>query len=131
MVNVITDVKDYLIDKLNDVVDGYDEDEFEGKEVSIPQFVREYLLDEDISNSSIPCSVEKAREWIKDHFSDLGDWFDIQEEEGNLQNPFTEPELFQLQVHIDGFTCLIYELGFADITSMDDVKALLEKVEAL
>lgn len=131
MVNVITDVKDYLIDKLNDVVDGYDEDEFEGKEVSIPHFVREYLLDEDISNSSIPCSAEKARKWIKDHFSDLGDWFDIQEEEGNLQNPFAEPELFQLQVHIDGFTSLIYELGFNDLTSLEDVKALLEKVEAL
>ena len=128
---MIIDVKDYLIDKLNDVVDGYDGDEFEGKEVSTPQFVREYLLNEDISNSSIPCSAEKAREWVKDHFSDLGEWFDMQEEEGNLQNPFAEPELFQLQVHIDGFTSLIYELGFSDITSMDDVKALLEKVEAL
>ena len=131
MRNYPNDVKDYLIDKLDEVIDGFDEEEFDAKEVSTPQFVREYLLGEDISNNSIPCSAEKAREWIKTNFSDLGDWFDCQAEEGNLQNPFTEPELFMLQVHIDCFTCILCELGYERITSMEDVKALREKVEAL
>lgn len=69
---MIKDVKDYLIDKLDEVIDGYDEEEFD-KKISVPQFVRDYLLNEDISNNSIPCSAEKAREWIKSNFSVLGE----------------------------------------------------------
>ena len=124
------DVKDYLFDKLDEVIDGYESEEFSSG-IFVTKFVREYLLGEDISNSSIPCSAEKAREWIKTNFSDLGDWFDYQTEEGNLQNPFTEPELFMLQVHIDCFTCILCELGYERITSMEDVEALREKVENL
>lgn len=127
----IKDVQDYFIDKLDEVIDGFDSEEFDGKEISVPHFVREYLLADNIANNTIPYDAEKAREWIMANFSDLGNWFDCQEEEGNLQNPFSEPELFQLQVHIDSFISLIYELGFKGIDSMDSIKTLREKAEAL
>lgn len=52
-----------------------------------------------IANGSYTCSSYYASEWIKHFFDDLGEVLEDMETEGiHLDNPFTSPERFQLEV---------------------------------
>lgn len=50
-------------------------------------------------NGSYTCNSWKAREWVKEHFCDIGRVMDEHEgEEMITANPFSEPEKFMVQV---------------------------------
>lgn len=127
MKNYPTDVLDYMQDKIETFISDEEEIHFE----SARDFVSR-LLDEDIANGSITCEAESARKWVAENVGNLGDWFQMQKESGTLQNPFMEPERFQLQVFIDCFTDIICNaIGNGSISTKGEIEAILEDVHLL
>ena len=121
------EVKGYLEDKLEELVEDFDES-LEGK--GIDELVSR-LLDEDIGNGSVPCDAETARRWIAENVGCLGDWFDLQAKHGTLQNPFSEPEKFQLQVFCDCFADMIISVSEPGVqVTKEYLEELLDRIKS-
>ena len=127
MKNYPTDVLDYMQDKIETFISDEEEIYFE----SARDFASR-LLDEDIANGSITCEAESARKWVAENVGNLGDWFQMQQRDCTLQNPFMEPEKFRLQVFIDCFVDIINKaIGSGPISTKGEIEAILEDVHLL
>lgn len=61
-------------------------------------------------DGSYTYSRHDAMDWIKEYFDDLGEVYEeIQEELGEVKNPFENPEVFQVQVILFKAGDILYE----------------------
>ena len=83
------------------------------------------LWETENANGSITCNAYESKEWIKKHFDDLDEVVEqYQFETGELLNPFSSPESFQVIITIEVTCGLINEVYQEKMTVNQLIKAL-------
>ena len=115
-----------ILSKLNDYVSSDTEIEDNPRDVAFTLWETENV------NGSITCNAWKSKEWIKKHFDDLDE---VVEEyqfcTGELLNPFSSPESFQVIVTIEVTCDLINDVWEDGMTTKDLIEALEELQESM
>ena len=90
------------------------------------------LWETENANGSITCNAYESKEWIKNHFDDLDE---VVEEyhfgTGELLNPFSSPERFQVIITIEVTCDLISEVWEDGMTTKDLIEALEKLQESM
>lgn len=120
-----TEVKDYLIDKLEEIK-GQNEEEY-GCEIS------SLLMIEDFGNECIIDNYNDIQ-WIGDNFSDLGEIVEeikFQLGSDNIPNVFDESEKFRLLVYSEVASYLLSECKYIDENWNDNIVLTDEAIEII
>ena len=86
-------IKDFMVDVLKDKLDEYEGTHYYGGELDF------YLLQQYNVDGSYTYNTYEAKQWIQEHFDELGDIVKEMTEEGLPPcNVFENPEAFQVQI---------------------------------
>ena len=120
-----TEVKDYLIDKLEEI-EGQNEETY-GCDIS------NLLMIEDLENQCILDNYNDIK-WIGNNFSDLGEILEeikFQLGSDNIPNVFDRPEEFRLLVYSEVATYLLSECKYIDENWNDNIVLTDEAIEII
>lgn len=88
------------------------------------------LWESENANGSVTCNAYEAKEWIKRHFDDLDDVVEEYHfETGELLNPFSSPETFQVIISIEVTQSLICQVHEENMNIDELITALKELQE--
>lgn len=113
-------IKDFMVDVLKDKLNEYEGTHSYGGELDF------YLLQQYNMDGSYTYNTYEAKQWIQEHFDELGDIVKEMTEEGLPPcNVFENPEVFQVQIMLFVAGDLLSQCE--TVTSFWDDEIILEK----
>lgn len=113
-------IKDFMVDVLKDKLDEYEGTSFYGCDLAY-DLLQQYNID-----GSYTYDTYEAKQWIQEHFDELGDIVKEMTEEGLPPcNVFDNPEAFQVQIMLSVAGDLLGQCE--TVTSFWDDEIILER----